>query len=96
MLRVHLRVDDPRSAIPRWSVECGPEVEEEDGRYAASIQRPALVVCGILDLDVCGNVPHAKRATGSTEHEKLRASEAVDEPEEPDECENRFDLGSQC
>lgn len=46
---------------------------------------------GVGDLDESSNVPHAERSSKGTEHEKLGASETVNQPEEPDEGKHRLD-----
>jgi hypothetical protein len=66
----HLRVDDPWGTIPRGSIECSPQVEEEYGRDAAGCQL-RIWFCATLDtrdLDICTDEPHAHRAANSTTH----------------------------
>jgi hypothetical protein len=65
-----LRVDDPRSSVPRNGVESGPEVEEEHGSLSTGGEGGGDVLGGVGDLDVGSDGEHGKSTTNGTD-EKL-------------------------
>lgn len=59
------RVDNPRSTVPGRCVNGSPEVKEENGSNATTIQVVARMLCRLYHVDVRTGDPHADR-TGDT------------------------------
>lgn len=89
------RVDDPRCAVPRRSVDSRPQVEEKDGRDAAVLKVVCRVVGRVDDVDVCANDPHADRPCDSSDEQQLPSSQLIDQKQEPDECHDGLDNAEQ-
>lgn len=91
----HLRVENPRSTVPRGSVEGRVEVEEEDSsdtaRREAGVLAGFQLSLGVGDLDVRADKVHAECATGGTDHEKVSATHMIDEDHQPDKGEGSLD-----
>jgi hypothetical protein len=71
------RVKDPGGTVPGWSIENGPQVEEEHGRDTTAAQGIALVVLRLGDFDVCTNNPQADGTSGCTDEQQVAATDAV-------------------
>ena len=87
----HLGVVDPWGTIPRWRVEDGPQVEECHGADTTVAEGLRDVLRGVSYSDVAADVPHAERATDSSVHEQVAASELVNKDEEPEKCDDGLD-----
>lgn len=89
----HLRVEDPWCAVPRWSVEGSPKVEEEHGGDTTRAQVGTCTRGGSLNCggrDVSSQNPHADGATEGTSHEQVPATKVVDHEKHPKEGEDSF------
>lgn len=86
-----LGVDDPGSTVPGGGVDSGPEVEEEDGGNTTSVQGCDVVLCGLDNVDVGTDDPHADRTCDGTNEQKLAATELVDQEQQPDNSHNSLD-----
>ncbi len=93
VLREDLAVIDPWGAIPGWSIEDGPKIEEEHRTYASWWEGTICcwVLDGLCDGDVATDIPQAERTTKSSNHEQIAASEIVDQEKEPDQGHWRLD-----
>lgn len=89
----HLRVEDPRSTIPRGRVRRGPQVEKGHGADPARGQRSARLGSQpwLGEGNIAANVPHAQRAGNAAEHEQFATSELVDQEEKPEDSHDCLD-----
>lgn len=81
-------IDNPGSTIPGRSVDCSPQVEEDNGRNASTIQRCAGVIFGLDNTDVGTDDPHTDRSSHSTDKEQIAPSELINQEQEPHEGHN--------
>lgn len=93
-LREHLRVDDPRRAVPAVDVDGRPEVDHDDGGDAGGGEGVRVGRGrGVLDArcDEGADDVHERRAADGAVDEELAAAPFVDEHREPEDRDDGFD-----